>query len=97
MRVLVFLLIALLITLPFISIESFTVLAWLSLSVILGLAYESYYVSQENNYKLNSALLDRLRSIENKCTELSVSVDELTEYRKTKKKFNVRYFKKDKK
>lgn len=61
MKFLVFYIISLAVTALFLTIDWFTVWAWLGLSLILALAYDCFYISQENIAKITKALIDELR------------------------------------
>lgn len=61
MKFLVFYIISLAVTALFLTIDWFTVWAWLGLSLILAFAYDCFYISQENIAKITKALIDELR------------------------------------
>lgn len=94
MRYLFFFLITLITTTPFLSIEWFTIWAWMSLSLILALWYETYYTSQENNYKLTMSVLDKMEKINKECTRMSTILEDMLDKQHPKKKFDSEKFKK---
>lgn len=95
MRYLVFFAIALLLTGGFLTIEWFTIWAWISLAAVLGISYESFYVSQENNVKITRSILEKMDKLELQCTRMSTIMSEVRDNEHPKRRFDSSKFKKN--
>lgn len=95
MRYIFYIVIAFILTSGLLTIEWFPIGAWISLSIILGLAYDSFYVSQENQVKLTKVLSDKFDILSHHCTRMSTLLSEIAENERPKKRFDSSKFKKN--
>lgn len=94
MRYLYLLVIALLATSLFLTIEWFTIWAWISLSVLITFFYDCFCILQENNVKITQALLEKISKLEHQCTRMSTIMGEIRDNEYPKKRFDSSKFKK---
>lgn len=85
-RFVIVLLICLLIDSLFLTIEWFTVWAWIGLSFLFAILYDCFYVTQMNNEEIAEAVVDRLHKIENVCTQMSTMLNEISGKNGSKKR-----------
>lgn len=78
----------------FLTIEWFTIWAWIALSIILTAGYDLYFTSQENNVKLVSVLLEKMDKLGQQCTRMSTIMSEVRDNINRKKKFDTSKLKK---
>ena len=78
----------------FLTIEWFTIWAWISLSIVIGLIYDCLYTSQENNAKIAQALLKEINKLEQQCTRMSTIISEAYDNVHPKNKMSSNNFKK---
>lgn len=85
---------SLLVTSLFLTIEWFTIWAWISLSFIITWLYDCFYVSQDNNLKLNQHLYNKMEKIDQHCTRMSTLLNDILESEHPKRRFDSSKFKK---
>jgi hypothetical protein len=95
MRYVFFFIFSLIVTSLFLSIEWFTIWAWISFSIIITFAYDCFCVSQENNAKIAQALLEKMTKTEAICTRMSTILGEIRDNEHPKKRFDSSKFKKN--
>lgn len=89
-----FTLFALVVTSLFLTIEWFTIWAWISLSILIGSTYDCFYTSQENNAKIAQALLKEMEKLSQQCTRMSTIMGEVRDNIHPKNKIDSNKFKK---
>ena len=72
----------------FLTIEWFTISAWIGLSILLSVCYNLYYTAQINNLKLTQALLDKMEHLNKQCTRMSTIMTETRDIIEKKKKID---------
>jgi hypothetical protein len=94
MKYIFFFVLALIATSLFLTIEWFTIWAWISLSTLITFFYDCFCVSQENNMKLTRASLEAVGKLEQQCTRMSTIMGEIRDNEYPKKRFDSSKFKK---
>ncbi len=68
---------SLMVTSGFLTINGFTIWAWISLSLVFTIGFNWFSTSQDNNEVFTKALHDELERIRHQCTRMSTILTEM--------------------